>query len=108
LLQDDFVIVLRKDHPAAGSRELSMGKFALLSHLAISSVQYATDFVYQALAKRKLKRRIQLRAPWLFIRGTFVAFVGFDQFALGCHLLSPAHLGGHPSGTSESADSTGR
>jgi DNA-binding transcriptional LysR family regulator len=65
LLQDDFVIVLRKDHPAAGSRELSMEKFASLSHLAISSVQYATDFVDQALAKRKLKRRIQLRAPFL-------------------------------------------
>jgi DNA-binding transcriptional LysR family regulator len=65
LLQDDFVVVLRKDHPATGTRELSLEKFAALSHLAISSVQYATDFVDQALARRRLTRRIQLRAPFL-------------------------------------------
>ncbi len=65
LLQDDFVVVLRKDHPATGTHELSMEKFAALSHLAISSVPYATDFVDQALARRRLTRRIQLRAPFL-------------------------------------------
>jgi DNA-binding transcriptional LysR family regulator len=65
LLQDDFVVVLRKDHPATRARELSMEKFAALSHLAISSVAYATDFIDEALARRKLKRRIQLRAPFL-------------------------------------------
>jgi DNA-binding transcriptional LysR family regulator len=65
LLQDDFVIVLRKGHPVASARELSIEKFATLSHLAISSVPYATDFVDQALARRKLTRRIQLRAPFL-------------------------------------------
>jgi DNA-binding transcriptional LysR family regulator len=65
LLEDDFVVVLRKGHPAAGSRELSLEKFAELSHLAISSIQYATDFIDRALARRRLKRRIQLRAPFL-------------------------------------------
>jgi DNA-binding transcriptional LysR family regulator len=65
LLQDDFVVVLRKDHPAASARKLSMEKFAALSHLEISSVPYATDFVDQALARRRLTRRIQLRAPFL-------------------------------------------
>ena len=65
LLQDDFVVVLRKDHPATGTRELSIEKFAALSHLVISSVPYATDFVDQALARRRLTRRIQLRAPFL-------------------------------------------
>jgi DNA-binding transcriptional LysR family regulator len=65
LLQDDFVIVLRKGHPAAGARQLSMEKFAALSHLTISSVPYGTDFIDQALAQRKLTRRIQLRAPFL-------------------------------------------
>jgi DNA-binding transcriptional LysR family regulator len=65
LLQDDFVVILRKDHPATDIRELSMEKFAALSHLAISSVPYATDFVDQALARRRLTRRIQLRAPFL-------------------------------------------
>jgi DNA-binding transcriptional LysR family regulator len=65
LLEDDFVLVLRKGHPAAEIRELSMEKFAALSHLSISSVAYNTDFIDQALARRRLKRRIQLRAPFL-------------------------------------------
>jgi DNA-binding transcriptional LysR family regulator len=65
LLRDDFVVVLRKGHPAAGAREISIEQFAALPHLEISSVAYATDFVDQALARRKLTRRIQLRAPFL-------------------------------------------
>jgi DNA-binding transcriptional LysR family regulator len=66
LLEDDFVIVLREDHPATGGgRELSLEKFSALPHLAISSVQYATDFVDQALARRKLTRRIRLHAPFI-------------------------------------------
>src|SRR3954469_6809097 len=55
LLGDDFVLVLRKGHPAAENRELSMEQFAALSHLSISSVAYNTDFIDQALARRKLK-----------------------------------------------------
>ena len=65
LLQDDFVLVLRKDHPATSTRELSMKRFAALSHLAISSVAYDTVFIDQALARRKLTRRVKLRAPFL-------------------------------------------
>jgi DNA-binding transcriptional LysR family regulator len=65
LLQDDFVVVLRKGHPAASARDLSMERFAALSHLEISSVPYTTNFVDQALARRKLTRRIKLRAPFL-------------------------------------------
>jgi DNA-binding transcriptional LysR family regulator len=65
LLEDDFVLVLRKGHPAAENRELSMEQFSSLSHLSISSVAYNTDFIDQALARRRLKRRIQLRAPFL-------------------------------------------
>jgi DNA-binding transcriptional LysR family regulator len=64
LLQDGFVAVLRKGHPAVGARELSLEEFAALPHLAISSVPYGTDFVDRALARRKLTRRIQLRAPF--------------------------------------------
>ncbi len=65
LLEDDFVLVLRKGHHAAENCELSMEQFAALSHLSISSVAYNTDFIDQALARRRLKRRIQLRAPFL-------------------------------------------
>jgi DNA-binding transcriptional LysR family regulator len=65
LLRDDFVLVLRKGHPAADARELSLEEYAALSHLTISSVAYDTNFIDQALARRKLARRIQLRAPFL-------------------------------------------
>src|SRR6185312_1177588 len=65
LLQDEFVAVLRKNHPATSTRELAIEKFAALPHLEISSVHHATDFIDEALARRKLTRRIALRAPFL-------------------------------------------
>jgi DNA-binding transcriptional LysR family regulator len=65
LLQDDFVVVMRKSHPAAVGAGLSIEKFAALPHLDYSSLGYATEFVDKALAKRKLKRQIKLRAPFL-------------------------------------------
>ena len=65
LLHDDFVAVLRKGHPAAGASELSIDQFAALRHLEISSVPYATDFVDRALARHKMTRQVQLRAPFL-------------------------------------------
>lgn len=57
--------MLRKNHPATAVRELSLEKFAALSYLEISSTHHATDFIDQVLARRKLKRRIVLRAPFL-------------------------------------------
>jgi DNA-binding transcriptional LysR family regulator len=65
LLQDRFVAVLRKNHEAAATRELTVETFAALPHLEISSVLHATDFIDGALARRKLTRRIALRAPFL-------------------------------------------
>lgn len=65
LLRDEFVAVLRKSHPATNARELSIETFAGLAHLEISSVHHVTDFIDGALARRKLKRRIALRAPFL-------------------------------------------
>ena len=65
LLQDRFVAVLRRNHPATEVQELSIDKFAALQHLEISSVHHATDFIDQALARRKLSRRIALHAPFL-------------------------------------------
>ncbi|MDB5600311.1 MAG: transcriptional regulator [Xanthobacteraceae bacterium] len=65
LLQDDFVVVLRKDHPVMADAVLSIESFAALSHLDVSSLHDDTDFVDQALSRRKLTRRIGLRAPFL-------------------------------------------
>jgi DNA-binding transcriptional LysR family regulator len=65
LLQDEFVVALRKNHSATSTRELTIEKFADLPHLEISSTRHATDFIDGALARRKLTRRITLRAPFL-------------------------------------------
>jgi DNA-binding transcriptional LysR family regulator len=65
LLRDEFVAVMRKNHPVTGPQELSIEKFAALPHLEISSVHHASEFIDEALARRKLTRRIALRAPFL-------------------------------------------
>jgi len=65
LIQDKFVCVLRRNHPAADADEMTMEKFATLPHLEISSVHHATGFIDEALSRRKLARRIALRAPFL-------------------------------------------
>jgi DNA-binding transcriptional LysR family regulator len=65
LMQDKFVAVLRKNHQAAKAREMTMESFAALSHLEISSVHHATNFIDDALSRKNLTRRITLRAPFL-------------------------------------------
>jgi DNA-binding transcriptional LysR family regulator len=65
LLRDEFVALLRKNHPATSTRELSIDAFAALPHLEISSALHRTDFIDKVLQGRKLKRRIALRAPFL-------------------------------------------
>jgi DNA-binding transcriptional LysR family regulator len=65
LLEDRFAVVLRRDHPACAARSLSIEKLAELGQLEISSIQHATDFVDQALAKLRLARRVRMRAPYL-------------------------------------------
>jgi DNA-binding transcriptional LysR family regulator len=64
LLQDQFVVVLRKDHPAAKARELSMEKFANLPQLEISSAQFGADLADETM-KPKRARRSAMRAPFL-------------------------------------------
>lgn len=65
LLIDDFVVVMRGEHPAARHKNLSMAAFAALPHLEITSIPFATDFIDEALAAEGLRRRVQLRAPLL-------------------------------------------
>lgn len=65
LLTDGFVAVMRRNHPAASARKLTIEAFAALPHLDISSSRHATDFVDAALSRSKLTRRVTLRAPFL-------------------------------------------
>jgi DNA-binding transcriptional LysR family regulator len=64
LLEDPFVMVMRRGHPA-GRRNLSAAAFAALPHLEISSSDEDTGFVDRWLAERGLARSIALRAPYL-------------------------------------------
>jgi DNA-binding transcriptional LysR family regulator len=64
LLQDQFVVVLRKDHPAAKERQLSTDKLANLPQLEISSAEFGPDFAEDSTRPGKA-RRPAMRAPFL-------------------------------------------
>jgi DNA-binding transcriptional LysR family regulator len=64
LLEDLFVMVMRRGHPA-GRRKLTPKAFADLPHLEISSSGDDTGFIDLWLAEHGLARRIALRAPYL-------------------------------------------
>jgi len=65
LLQDQFVVVHRKGHPAAKAREFSTEKLAELPLLEISSAQFGTDFLETGPAKSKSSTKPAMRAPFL-------------------------------------------
>jgi DNA-binding transcriptional LysR family regulator len=64
LLEDRFVAVMRRGHPA-GRGKLSATTFGALPHIAISSSGDDTGFIDRSLATRGAKRRITLRLPYL-------------------------------------------
>jgi DNA-binding transcriptional LysR family regulator len=64
LLEDPFVMVMRRGHPAS-RRKLSAAAFAALPHLEISSSGEDIGFIDRWLAERGFERRIALRAPYL-------------------------------------------
>jgi DNA-binding transcriptional LysR family regulator len=65
LLQDQFVVVHRKGHPAAKVREFSTEQLTNLSRLEISSAQFGTDFVEAGPARSKSVPAPAMRAPFL-------------------------------------------
>jgi DNA-binding transcriptional LysR family regulator len=65
LLQDQFVVVHRKGHPAAKEREFSTEKLTSLPQLEISSAQFGTDFVESGPGRSKSAPRPAMRAPFL-------------------------------------------
>ena len=64
LLEDPFVMVMRRGHPVSRSK-LSAATFAELPHLEISSSQEDTGFIDRWLSEQGLARRVALRAPYL-------------------------------------------
>jgi DNA-binding transcriptional LysR family regulator len=64
LIEDEFVVMMRRDHPAS-RHNLDADRFAALDHLEISSRSAVTTFVDDWLAERGMSRRIMHRAPYL-------------------------------------------
>src|SRR5256886_840255 len=64
LLEDRFVAVMRRGHPAFRSK-LSPQVFGALALVAIPSSGYETGFIDRSLATRGARRRIALRLPYL-------------------------------------------
>jgi DNA-binding transcriptional LysR family regulator len=65
LLQDQFVVVHRKGHPAAKAREFSTEQLAALPQLEISSAQFGADFVEAGPGRSKSAAKPVMRAPFL-------------------------------------------
>lgn len=65
LLQDQFVLVHRKGHPASKAREFSTEQLTTLPQLEISSAQFGPDFVEIGLGKSKPSLKAAMRAPFL-------------------------------------------
>jgi DNA-binding transcriptional LysR family regulator len=65
LLQDQFVVVHRKGHPAAKAAEFSTEKLATLPQLEISSAQFGPDFVEISPGRSRPNLRAAMRAPFL-------------------------------------------
>jgi len=65
LLQDQFVVVYRKGHPAAKAREFSTDRLTTLAQLEISSAQFGADFVDSGPGRSKPRVKPAMRAPFL-------------------------------------------
>src|SRR6202165_2626178 len=65
LLQDQFVVVHRKGHPAARGEEFSTEKLTTLPQLEISSAQFGTDLEDTGPGRPKPNPRAAMRAPFL-------------------------------------------
>jgi DNA-binding transcriptional LysR family regulator len=65
LLQDQFVVVHRKGHPAAKAQEFSTEKLATLPQLEISSAQFGPDFVDGSPGRSRPTLKPAIRAPFL-------------------------------------------
>jgi DNA-binding transcriptional LysR family regulator len=65
LLQDQFVVVHRKGHPAATGQEFPTEKLTTLPQLEISSAQFGSDLEYSSPRRSKAGLKAAMRAPFL-------------------------------------------
>jgi DNA-binding transcriptional LysR family regulator len=65
VMDDDYVVLLDRDHDAATAPELSAELVAAIPHVAITSSGDDTSFIDEALEQRGLVRKIATRVPFL-------------------------------------------
>ncbi|RCS21831.1 LysR family transcriptional regulator [Phyllobacterium salinisoli] len=65
LYQDDFVTLMRADHPAAG-RMLTLERFLELDHVVVSITGTGRAWVDEILARSGRRRRVKVRVPSFF------------------------------------------
>ncbi|MEA2818691.1 MAG: hypothetical protein QOJ86_695 [Bradyrhizobium sp.] len=65
LLQDQFVVVHRKGHPAATEQEFPTEKLTTLPQLEISSAQFGSDLEDSSPRRSKAGLKAAMRAPFL-------------------------------------------
>src|ERR1700710_150841 len=65
LLQDQFVVVHRRGHPAAMGQEFPTEKLATLPQLEISSAQFGSDLDDSSPRRSKAGLKAAMRAPFL-------------------------------------------
>lgn len=67
VMQDEFAVLLSRDHPAGSEQALSVEQLANIPHLVITSSGDDTHFIDEALEERGLSRRVAARVPFLSI-----------------------------------------
>ncbi|MCA9718948.1 MAG: LysR family transcriptional regulator [Myxococcales bacterium] len=90
LFEDPLVVLARADHPAIG-RRLALETYAGLPHAELALFGEPEDQVDRALARHKLRRRIQVTAPHITALPFLVA--GSDRVATLIRSVARAYTG---------------
>jgi DNA-binding transcriptional LysR family regulator len=77
IMDDDYAVVLDKQHPAAQRATISIGSLATIPHIVTSGDE--VGFIDAALAEQGLERRIALRMPFVSLG---LMLVGADRVAV--------------------------
>jgi DNA-binding transcriptional LysR family regulator len=70
LFHSDFVAVVRRGHPVAADRTISLRALSDFPHCILSSTGEETDFVDAHLGRHSLSRRVKARVPLLAATAT--------------------------------------
>jgi len=74
LLEDSFVVMMSRDHPAAAVPGLTLEQYLALSHVKVMPAALGTGLIDDELARRGLRRRIAVTVPsWFAMRSVVAA-----------------------------------